>query len=432
MSSQAATATVNDLKLVSHAEKSDADPTPPPTATVVTEGGEKPKSKKKAPRIFAVLLLAAAATGAGLYLHGKGRETTDDAQVEQHVTTVAARVAGQVKKVLVEDDQAVKAGDVLVELDDADYATRVEAAKADLAAAQASRDAAAAQLDLTRKQADANIAIAKGGLAQASAMTGTTRASIDQAQAQVKAAQAHALLAQQDLDRAQKLIASGAITKSEFDSRVSANDAAQATLAQANAQVVSALSGRANASGTAVAAQGRIALAESAPEQVKVAAAQLALADARVKQSETALHQAELNASYTKIRAERDGFVAKRTVEPGQMVDPSRPLMAVVASTQPWIVANFKETQLAHMAAGERVTVKIDGLDDEKFEGKVASLQAGTGSRFSLLPPDNASGNFTKVTQRVPVRIELTGTHPQLRAGMSAEVTVFTDSGTAE
>ncbi|HEY4176505.1 MAG TPA: HlyD family secretion protein [Kofleriaceae bacterium] len=426
MSSQALAPTINDLKLVAKPEKSEAAEAPtPPTATVVSEGGQKPKGKK-APKVFAVLLLAAAAAGTGIYIHGKGRETTDDAQVETHVTTVAARVAGQVKKVLVEDDQAVKAGDVLVELDDADYATRVDAAKADLSAAQASRDAAAAQLDLTKKQADANISIAKGGLAQASAMTGTTRASIDQANAQVKAAQAHAVLAQQDLDRAQRLIASGAITKSELDSKVSANDAAQATLAQANAMVVSALSSRANASGTTVAAQGRIALAESAPEQVKVAAAQLALAEAKVKQSETALHQAELNVGYTKIRAERDGFVAKRTVEPGQMVDPSRPLLAVVASTQPWIVANFKETQLADMKAGERVTVKIDGLDGEKFEGKVASLQAGTGSRFSLLPPDNASGNFTKVTQRVPVRIELTGTHPQLRAGMSAEVTVFT------
>ncbi|CAN5893796.1 HlyD family secretion protein [soil metagenome] len=426
MSSQVLTPTTTDLKLVAESEKPAAPKTPPAPATLVTEAGQRPKGKK-APKVFGALLLAAAVAGTVIYVHGKGRETTDDAQVETHVTTVAARVSGQVKKVLVEDDQAVKAGDVLVELDDADYVTRVDAAKADLAAAHASRDAAAAQLELTKKQADANISIAKGGLAQASAMSGTTRASIDQANAQVKAAQAHAVLAQQDFDRAQRLIASGAITKSELDSKVSANDSAQASLAQANAMVVSAMSNRANASGTTVAAQGRIALAESAPEQVKVAQAQLALADAKVKQSETALHQTELNVSYTKIRADRDGFVAKRTVEPGQMVDPSRPLMAVVASTQPWIVANFKETQLAHMTPGERVTVKIDGLDDEKFEGKVTSLQAGTCSRFSMLPPDNASGNFTKVTQRVPVRIELTGTHPQLRAGMSAEVTVVTE-----
>jgi len=146
-----------------------------------------------------------------------------------------------------------------------------------------------------------------------------------------------------------------------------------------------------------------------------------------VEQAKAALHQAELNLEYTKIRAESDGIVAKRNVEPGQMVSQERPLMAVVATTAPWVIANFKETQLEHIKAGEKVKIGIDGFDGDDLEGKVVSIQAGTGSRFSLLPPDNASGNFTKVTQRVPVRIEILGSHPELRAGMSAEVTVYTE-----
>lgn len=387
-----------------------------------------PKPRKKAPLVFGGLLAIAGAVGTYLYVSSRGKETTDDAQVEGHVAAVSARVAGQVKRVLVDDDQPVKAGQVLVELDDADYQARLAAARADLAAARAAQHAAQTQLALTRKQVDANLAIARGGVAQASAVSGSTQAMIDQAQADVAAATAHAQLAQVELARSERLVATGAVPQAELDAKRAAADAARAQLEQARARVTSALANRANGSGTTLAAQGRLLSAQTAPEQIDAAQAQLELADAKVAQAEAAVHAAELNLGYTKIRAESDGTVARRTVEVGQMVSPERALLSLVGTDDTWVVANFKETQLAHLHAGQRVRVAIDGYGDTALEGKIASIQAGTGARFSLLPPDNASGNFTKVTQRVPVKIALPDRKQlALRPGMSADVTVYTE-----
>ncbi|HEY6033863.1 MAG TPA: HlyD family secretion protein, partial [Kofleriaceae bacterium] len=193
------------------------------------------------------------------------------------------------------------------------------------------------------------------------------------------------------------------------------------------ARVVTALASRSNSSGTTEAARGRLLIAQAVPEQIAVAEAQLELAKARVDQAQAAMRQAELNLGYTKIRAEVDGVVSKRNVEPGQIASPDRALMALVDTREEWVVANFKETQLAKIHAGQRVRIKVDGFDDATLHGTVDSIQAGTGSRFSLLPPDNASGNFTKVTQRVPVKIVLADQAQGLRPGMSADVTVYTE-----
>ncbi len=398
-----------------------------PQKDVVSDGASATYKRRKAPFILGAMLLAATGVGTYLYASSRGKQTTDDAQVEGHVAPVASRVAGQVKRVLVEDDQPVKAGDVLVELDDADYQARLTAARADLAAADAGQHAAEAQLALTRKQVDANVAIARGGIAQASAVSGSTEALIDQATADVTVAVSRAQLAHVELARSEKLVATGAVPQAELDVKRSAADAADAQLAQARARVVTAQANRANGTGTALAAHGRMLVAETAPEQVAAAEAQLELATAKVAQAAAAVHQAELGLGYTKIRAELDGVVAKRNVEPGQMVSPERSLMALVGTTDTWVVANFKETQLETIHPGERVRLKLDGFDGAPLDGVVASIQAGTGSRFSLLPPDNASGNFTKVTQRVPVRIEIADRRGlALRPGMSADVTVFT------
>jgi membrane fusion protein (multidrug efflux system) len=169
-------------------------------------------------------------------------------------------------------------------------------------------------------------------------------------------------------------------------------------------------------------------IAQAVPEQLAVANAQVEVARAKVDQAQAAMRQAELNLGYTKVRAELDGVVSKRNVEPGQLVSPDRPLFALVDLRDSWVVANFKETQLAKLHPGQRVKISIDGFDDTSFAGTVDSIQAGTGSRFSLLPPDNASGNFTKVTQRVPVKIVLADRRSlELRPGMSADVTVYTE-----
>src|SRR3569623_1751633 len=383
--------------------------------------------RKKAPLVAGGLLTIGVGIAAVLFITSRGKETTDDAQIDGHVSPGAARVSGSVKRVLVQDNQRVKQGDVLVELDDADYAVRAASARADLAAADASYHAALATLDLTKKQLEANLAIARGGVAQASAVSGSTQATIDQANADVAAATSRLALARTELARTQKLVDSGAVPRNELDARLDAVSQTEAQLAAAKARVVTAEASRSTSSGTTEAARGRLLIAQAVPEQIAVAEAQVALAKARVDQAQAAMRQAELNLGYTKIRAEVDGVVSKRNVEPGQIASPDRALMALVDTREEWVVANFKETQLGKIHAGQRVKIKVDGFADATLHGTVASIQAGTGSRFSLLPPDNASGNFTKVTQRVPVKIVLADQAQGLRPGMSADVTVYTE-----
>lgn len=382
-------------------------------------------TRRKAPIVAAALVLVAGAIATYLYVSRRGKETTDDAQVEGHVAAVSARIPGQVKRVLVDNDQQVAAGDVLVELDDADVRARLAATRADLAAATAGLHAAESQLALTVKTADANLAVARGGVAQASAVSGSSRASIDQAAADLDAARSRAALARTERERSQRLFDTGASTRSELDTRTAAADQADAAVAQAEARLAIAQTSRSTSSGTVEAARGRLLAAQTGPEQIAAATAQVELARARVAQAEAAVTQAELNLGYTQIRAERAGVVARKNVEPGQMVSPERPLLALVDLDDVWVVANLKETQLASLRPGQRAEIEIDAYDTT-LRGTVDSVQAGTGARFSLLPPDNATGNFTKVTQRVPVRIKLADHRGlTLRPGMSATVTVF-------
>jgi membrane fusion protein (multidrug efflux system) len=396
------------------------------TEDVLTPPERKPR--RKAPLVAGGLVTIGLGIAAVLYITSRGKENTDDAQVEGHVSPVAARVTGQVSRVLVKDNQRVKKGDILVELDDADYAVRAASARADLAAAQATYASAVATLELTKKQLDANLAIARGGVSQASAVSGSTQAVIDQANADVSASTSRLALAKTELARTQRLVDQGAIPRNELDARLDAVAQTESQLASARARVVTAMASRSNSSGTTEAARGRLLIAQAVPEQIAVAEAQVELARAKVDQAQASLRQADLNLGYTKIRAEIDGTVSKRTVEPGQIASPDRALLALVDTSEEWVVANFKETQLGKIRPGQHVKIKIDGFDDQTLHGTVDSIQAGTGSRFSLLPPDNASGNFTKVTQRVPVKILLPDhAQEELRPGMSADVTVYTE-----
>jgi membrane fusion protein (multidrug efflux system) len=390
------------------------------------EAPSPPPKKKKAPLVLGVLLVVAAIVGGIIYITRLGKEKTDDAQVEGHVATVSARVAGQVKRVAIDDNQMVKKGDVLVELDDRDQQVRVLSARADLAAVQAQLRQAQTQLAMTDKTAKANLAVAKGGIAQAAAVTGSTQAMIDQAKADVSAAESRKQLTKLDRDRYEKMLAGGAVAKAEVDARVAADTQADAQLATAKARLVTALANRSNSSGTAESAEGKLLAASTVDEQLELAKAQVALNEARVAQSQSALDRALLELEYTKIKAEIDGTIARRSVEPGQMVGPDRPLAAIVDLADTWVVANLKETQLDDVKAGQSVDISIDTFSGE-LHGKVDSIAAGTGSRFSLLPPDNASGNFIKVTQRVPVKIKLDDRAGKiLRPGMSADVTIHT------
>ena len=392
-----------------------------------TEAEAKPAPRRKVLVVLPLLTALAAAGGAMALLGGAGKETTDDAQVESHVAYVAPHVAGQVKRVLVKDNQHVSPGDVLVELDDRDFNVRLASARADVAAAKAQLHSSETQLAVTRKSVDSNLAVARGGMAQAASVQGTTRASIDQAQAEISAAESRQKLAQLELDRTSSLFQSNVVSQAALDAVSATLEQASANVTQARARLKSAEANRQNSSGTIESARGRVIAAEAGPEQIEAAQAAVELASARLNQAQATLDQAELNVSYTKIRAEVAGVVSRRSVEIGQMASPEKPLLALVPLDDTWVVANFKEDQIAHMKPGQLAEIQVDAFDGQKLKGHIDSLAGGTGARFSLLPPDNASGNFTKVVQRVPVLVRIDGIRDlELRPGLSAKVTVVT------
>jgi membrane fusion protein (multidrug efflux system) len=377
--------------------------------------------------VLPLLTALAVAGGALAFLGGANKETTDDAQVEGHVAYVAPHVAGQVKRVLVKDNQRVQAGDVLVELDDRDLNVRLASARADVAAAKATLHSNETQLSVTKKSVASNLAIAQGGMAQAASALGTTRAGIDQAHAEINAALSRQKLAQLDFDRTHHLFQSNVVSQAALDSVSAALEQATANVTQAEARLKSAEAGRQNSSGSIESARGRVLFAQSGPEQIEAAEAAVELASAKLNQAEAALQQAELNVSYTQIKAEVSGVVSRRSVEVGQMASPEKPLLALVPLDDTWVVANFKEDQIAHMRPGQLAEIEVDAFDGPKLKGHVDSLAGGTGARFSLLPPDNASGNFTKVVQRVPVLVRIDGVSDlDLRPGLSAKVTIVT------
>jgi membrane fusion protein (multidrug efflux system) len=400
------------------------------TQTVPEALSEAPPVKRSRTRPLIAGLVGVAAIGAGAgYLLGLGKESTDDAQVEGRVITMSARVPGQVQRVLVSDNQVVEANEVIIELDPADYAVKLEAARADLESAQASAENARATLALTEKTIDATFTQAQGGIAQAASSLSSSNASIDQADADLHSAESRATLAQINLKRALGLLAEGSGTQADVDNRQAESEVAAAAVAQANARRAAAHASSDASIGGVVFARGRMAAAQTGPQQIASATAALHLADARVKQALAAVKLAELNLSYTKIRAPKRGVISRRTVEEGQTLSAERPLLAIVPSDELWIVANFKEDQLAEMHAGQSARIRFDTYGRRTFEGHVESLAGGSGARFALLPPDNASGNFVKVVQRVPVLIRLDGNPAiELRPGMSADVTVRTAS----
>jgi membrane fusion protein (multidrug efflux system) len=384
------------------------------------------KKRRRAPFVLTGLLIAAGGVAVVIYLSRLGKEKTDDAQIEAHVSSVAARVAGQVKRVMVVDNQEVKPGDVLVELDDRDQQVKLVSARADLAAATAQLRMAQTQLAVTEKTAKANLEVAQGAIAQAAAVTGSTAAQIDQAKADVAAAESRKQLTRRDRERAERLRATDAAPQSEIDARVSADTQADASLDLARARLASALANRSNSSGTEASARGRLLAAQTVDEQVEAARAQVALAEAHVAQTQTTVDRAALELEYTKVHAELAGTVTKRMVEPGQLVSPDRALMAIVDLSDTWVIANLKETQLADVKPGQPADIQVDSFDG-RLKGHVDSIAAGTGSRFSLLPPENATGNFIKVTQRVPVKIKIDDRGGRvLRPGMSADVVIHT------
>ena len=397
------------------------------SADTVAGAESAPPRRRRTPLVVASLAAASLLVSGAWYATHIGRESTDDAQVDGHVMSVSARVAGQVLRVHITDNQTVNAGDVLIELDPADYAARVDGARADLGAARAAADSARAALALTMKTVPATIAQARGGLTAAASSVVSARATIEQAKSSIAAAEARRALAELEWRRAHTLVEQNAIPGAELDTRSTELDAANATLKEAQARLASANASLDGSGGGMELARGRLTVAETAEEQLASARAASELADARVAQTESALKIAELNLSYTTVRAARRGVIARRSVEQGQMVGPERPLFAIVPLDDVWIVANFKEDQLSQMAVGNKADVEIDTYSRHRLRAHIDSIAGGTGARFALLPPDNATGNFVKVVQRLPVLLRIDDAAGlELRPGMSADVTVDT------
>ncbi|HVZ24275.1 MAG TPA: HlyD family secretion protein [Vicinamibacterales bacterium] len=394
-------------------------------------------------RILIPVVIAIVIAGAVWLWVTAGRESTDDAQTEAHVVQIAARVGGTVTKLLVKDNQTVEAGATLVEIDPRDYQIAVDRARADLADAEAAAKAAQSNVPVTSIAAESNVTTATGGVRQAGAAieeadkgVEAARARLEAARSNVMQAQAHATQATRDVARLKGLLAKDEVSQQQYDAAVATADAQQAAVdaakggvAEAEAGVRVAQSRLMQAQVSEQQAQASLKNAQTAPQQIAAIRARAAAAEAHAEQLRAQLAQAELNLQYATVKAPAAGYISRKTVEVGQIIQPGQPLMALIELNDVWVVANFKETQLQNMRPGQRATVKIDALGDKEFTGHVDSLAGATGARFSLLPPENATGNFVKVVQRVPVKIVLDPNQdPEhlLRPGLSAEPTVYT------
>lgn len=382
-------------------------------------------AKSRARTVFIASSVAALLVGLGFYGYGYGIEATDNAQIESPVVYVASRVAGRVGRVRVKDNQAVNAGDVLVELEHEEYDARLKGALGKLAAARASLGSARAHLGLTEKDTQAGLQEARAGVSQAGSVLQSTRSSADHANANLSAAKARLQLARIELDRAKNLFERRIIANAELQTKQAAYDAAKAGFDQARAEVMQARSNILASRDSVERARGSMVRAEANPLALDAARAAVELAAAEVSQAEANVDLARLDRTDTVIRAPCRGIVSRRTVEVGQLTNSERPLLAVVCTDDVWVVANFKESQIGEMRPRMPATIKIDAYSGVTLHGHVESISGASGARFALIPPDNASGNFIKVVQRVPVRIRLDGGVPvTLRPGLSADVRV--------
>jgi membrane fusion protein (multidrug efflux system) len=398
-------------------------------ALKLEDASPAPKRSKK-PFLILGGVVATFAAIAGIYLLATAnQENTDDAQVEADVVPIAARVNGQIAKRLVEDNQRVKKGDVLIQIDDGDFAARSRQAEAELDTTRAQAAAADAQVQVVEASAKGGLQYARASFSGSSMGVANAEAQLAASRAGLERAKAEARKGELDLQRTKQLVAGNALPRERLDNAQVAYDASQAALAQAQAQVTAASEMRGLAGTRVDEARGRLDQSTPIAAQIASARANADLAHARIKVAEAALELSRLQLSYTKVMASEDGLVTRLTAQPGQMIQVGQPLAELVPD-RTYVVANFKETQVGRMRPGQTARVRIDAFPGVEIEARVDSVSGGTGARFSLLPPDNASGNFVKVVQRVPVRIAWRK-RPEvpLQAGLSTDVTVYIRKG---
>ncbi len=402
-----------------------ADPTPrpEPNESAPETEIEAPKSRRRGILVAAIVVVILIALG--LWWRSTFSEDTDDAQVNGHLIQVSSRIAGQVIKVDVEENQVVKAGALIAELDPSDYQVAVENAEAALASAKANAAAASVNVPITTINTGSNLSSAGADLSGARASVEQAQQQLDAARAKVVQSEANNTKAQADLARYKPLVEKDVISKQQFDAAVAAAEAAQADLAGAQASMSAAQDGVRVAHERQTQAEALLKYAQTAPQQVAVQNAHAKQAEAQVQQAQAQLDQAKLNLSYTKIVAPADGIITRKSVEMDQNVSAGQNLLTLVSLEDLWITANFKETQLRHMQAGQSVDIHVDATGKD-YSGRVTQIGGATGSVLSLFPPENATGNYVKVVQRVPVRIDLTDLakedpNHQLRPGLSVE-----------
>ena len=401
----------------------DSTPIPAQTEPAAETEIEQPKSRRRG--ILVVVILVLVLVAAGLWWRSTLSEDTDDAQVNGHLIQVSARINGQVLHVDVNENQVVKAGDPIAELDPRDYQVAVENAQAALASAQANAAAASVNVPITSINTGSNIR-------SAGADVSGTQAGVEQAQHQLEAAhdrvgqaKANNVKAQADLERYKPLVEKDVISKQQFDAAVAAADSAKAALSDARATERAAGDAVKVANEHAAQAQAGLKSAETGPQQVAAQSARAKQAEAQVEQAQAQLDQAKLNLSYTKIVAPGAGIITRKSVEIDQNVSTGQNLLTLVSLDDLWVTANFKETQLRHMSAGQPVEIDVDATG-KTYHGKVTQIGGATGSVLSLFPPENATGNYVKVVQRLPVRIDFTDLKNEdpnqlLRPGLSVE-----------
>jgi len=385
--------------------------------------------------VVGIVILIVAGVGYGIWKRAQEVESTDDAQVDGQIYAISSRIAGHVAEVMIEDHQLVKAGDILVKLDPKDYEVALAKAKADLADAVAALASSRTDVPITSVTTSSTLAGARSSRLDATAAVsgaeqqlGAARARLVTAQANVRVAEANAVKAAQDVTRYKMLVDKDEISKQQYDQATASAEAARATLDAQKAQVAEAQQNISVAEQAVAQARARVSQADATvesamtgPQQVKVTEAKVLSAQARVEQQKAAVEQAELNLQYTTIVAPVSGVIGKKNVEVGVNLAPGQQLLAIVPLEGIWITANFKETQLRRMKVGQPVTIKVDAYDRE-YHGKVLRLAGASGAKFSLLPPENATGNYVKVVQRIPVRIALDPGQNEdhlLRPGMS-------------
>jgi len=355
---------------------------------------EKKKTNKKFIIIFAVLIIVGGTYGTLKFIHSLSHEGTDDAQIEKNMNPIIPRVTGTVTKVYVKDNDFVKKGDTLFTIDNKDYLVKVEDAKAGLAAAEG------------------NFAASKADVQGASANIAASDANVQSAGGNIETAKIRLGRATNDFERYNNLYKNHSITKQQFEQALAAKQEAESQLHILQQQQ------------KASTYQKSVIVAKS-----NVTSKQTEVAAANIKRAQAMLDAAKLNLDYTVVIASIDGQVSKINIQPGQLVQPGQSLFYIINNAEAWVIANFKETQLNKMVIGQKVTIKADAYPDTEFEGTITSFSPATGARFSLLPPDNATGNFVKTIQRLPVKISLNTNNDVekiklLRPGMNVDVDV--------